>query len=293
MLIALKVLEIVAPVFLLTLAGWLWVRRGLTYDIEFITRMAMSFAVPCLLFSVLTTVDIDRQAFRAIAVASVALYAAVTLGAWFLSLALGLDRRTYLAPLSFGNTGNIGLPLCLFAFGEIGLAYAAVVFAVMAAISFTAGIWMVTGGASPRAALTQPIFAGAALGILWAAMDWPVPVAVANTLQLAGQMAIPMMLMTLGVSIAKLSVHGLGKALALTLVKVVLGVGIATAVAHWLRLDEAARGVLILQAAMPVAVTSYLLAERYEANPTAVAGLVVVSTLVAAATMPVLLAFLV
>jgi len=293
MLIALKVLEIVAPVFLLAGAGWIWTKRGLNYDIEFITRMGMTFSMPCLIFSVLTSVDIDPVAFRTMAIATFLFFAVVSIGMVLLCLALGLDRRTYLAPLTFANTGNVGLPLCMFAFGDVGLAYAIVLFAIMAVLSFTIGIWMVTGGASPRAALTQPIFLGAILGILWAAMSWPVPSFVARTLEFAGQMAIPLMLMTLGVSIAKLNVRGLGRAILLSVLKLSLGIGVGVGVSHLLGLSGTAKGVLILQSAMPVAVTAYLLAERFRADATAVAALVVVSTLVSVAVLPVVLAFVI
>ena len=287
-----QVLEVVAPVFLMAFAGWIWARKGLPYDIEFVTRMAMSFATPCLIFSVLTSVDIDPAAFERLALATLVVYGLIAAGAMLFVLVFGLDRRTYLAPLTFGNTGNVGLPLCLFAFGDIGLAYAIVVFAVMAAMAFTVGVWMVTGGSSWKAVATQPIFLGAALGILWAAMKWPIPDFLANTLALAGQMAIPLMLVTLGVAVAKLDVKGVGQAAALSAFKLVLCALVAIAVSRVLGVTGTARNVLVLQALTPVAVTAYLLAERYQTDSKAVAALVVVSTVVAVGVMPLALAFL-
>ena len=124
-------------------------------------------------------------------------------------------------------------------------------------------------------------------------MSWPVPTFLANTLQFAGQMAIPMMLMTLGVAIAKLNVRGLGRALALSLFKVALCAGAAVAVAEISGLTGVARSALIVQAVTPVAITNYLLAERYQTDPTAVAGLVVVSTLISIGVIPVVLALLI
>ncbi len=292
MLIALKVLEIIAPVIVLAGAGWVWTKRKLPYDIDFITRIGMLFSMPCLIFSVLTSVEIEPVAFQTMAIATFVLYAAVAMANLLLCVGLGLDRRTYLAPLTFANTGNTGLPLCMFAFGEVGLAYAIVLFAIMAALSFTVGIWMVTGSASPRVALTQPIFVGAVLGILWAAMSWPVPAFLARTLEFAGQMAIPLMLMTLGVSMAKLNVRGLGRALWLSVVKVLMGLALGVGIAWWLDLSGAARGVLVIQSVMPVAVTAYLLAERFNTDATAVAGLVVVSTIVSIVVLPLVLPFL-
>ena len=286
------ILEIVAPVFLLAGAGFIWQRRGYAFDLEFVTRMGMIVATPCLIFSVLSTVEIDPDAFQRIALASLAAYAAVGVGAAVLLVAARLDRRAFLAPLIFGNTGNMGLPLALFAFGDIGLGYAMVVFAVMAVLSFSIGVWLVSGEPSPNAALKQPIVYASILGAVFALMGWTVPAWLANSLSLTGQMAIPLLLITLGVSIAKLSVRDAGAMAALSLAKLVLCGGVALAAARIFALDPIAAGALVLQLITPVAVTNYMLAARYDAEPDRVAGLVVVSTLMSLAAIPATLSFL-
>ena len=116
---------------------------------------------------------------------------------------------------------------------------------------------------------------------------------VTNTLELIGQMAIPLMLITLGVAVARLTPGGIGRALWLSLVKVGICVGCALGAGLWLDLPHVALAVLVLQVATPVAVTSYLLAEKYEADADAVAGLVVISTLLSVVSIPVVLAFFV
>jgi predicted permease len=241
---------------------------------------------------VLSGIEVDPIAFRDLALAALVLYVVIGAGAWVMVRAGGLNSRTYLAPIIFGNTGNVGLPIALFAYGETGLAYAMIVFAVMAVLSFTVGIWMVTGEGSPVEAAKQPIFHGAALGILFAYQGWGVPNVVSTTLELVGQLAIPMMLITLGVAIAQLDVRDFGRALWVSLVKAALcgAAGVGTGWAFGL--DGAAFGALVLQAIMPIAVTNYLLATRYDAEPDVVAGLVVVSTLVSIAVLPVTLALL-
>jgi hypothetical protein len=288
-----QIAEIVAPVFLLTLAGWVWTRRGLGFDVEFVTRLAVNFATPFLIFSVLTNVEIDPVAFRDIALASVAAYAAVGAATTAWARIAGLDRRVYLAPLIFGNTGNMGLPLALFAFGEIGLAYAIVVFAVMAVVAFTIGVWLVAGGGSPNEALKQPIVHASVLGMAAALLDYRLPDWANNSAELAGQMAIPLMLVTLGVAIAKLTVRDVGRMVALSTTKLAIGVAAGLAALRWPGMDPVAAKVLFLQLVMPVAVTSYMLAERYRADPASVAGLVVVSTLISVLASPAVLAFLI
>jgi predicted permease len=286
------VLQIVAPVFLLAGIGFAWVKLGFEYRIQFVTQLAMSLGVPCLIFVSLMQTRIDPKALADLSLASAATYGAVTVAAWILIRAMGLNRRTYLAPVIFGNTGNLGLPLALFAFGEAGLGYAVVVFAVMAVWSFTFGIWLVAEGGSPWKVVKEPLVAATLLGALFLWQGWQTPLFLTNTLDLIGQMAIPLMLITLGVAVARLNPQGAARAVVISVLKLALCVGIAWAIGRWFQLDDVAFSVLVLQVATPVAVTSYMLAEKYGADGQAVAGLVVVSTLVGVIALPGLLAVL-
>lgn len=289
----LTVLEITAPVFLLALTGFVWVRLGFEYRLEFVTRLAMTLAVPALIFTALMQTKIDPAALSLVSVAAALAYGGVTLVFWLVCVLFGLEQRTYLAPMVFGNTGNLGLPLALFAFGEVGLGYAVVIFAVMAILAFTVGLWIVAGGGSPLRALREPVVAATLLGALFLAMGWQTPTFLTNALSLVGQMAIPLMLITLGVAVARLSPAGLGRAVWLSALKAGVCVAVALGAGLWLGLDRVALGVLVVQIATPVAVTSYMLAEKYKADADAVAGLVVVSTVMSVLTIPLMLAFFV
>ena len=284
------VLQIVAPVFLLASIGFIWVKIGLEYRIQFVTQLAMTLSLPCLIFVSLMQTRIDPAALTALSLASVMAYAVISLAFLALVRLLRLPSRTYTAPLIFGNTGNLGLPLALFAFGDIGLSYAIIVFAVMALWSYTYGIWLVAGAGSLGKVLREPLVWATVLGALFMWQGWQTPEFLTNTLSLVGQIAIPVMLITLGVAVARLSAQGLLRALGLSLIKLCLCTGIAWVVGNFFELDPIAFGVLVLQVATPVAVTSYLLAEKYGADAPAVAGLVVASTLMSVAALPLILA---
>ena len=289
--LALTVLEVVAPVFLLGALGFAWVRLGFEYRITFVTQLAMTLAVPCLIFTALMQTDIPPAALSAVSLATVAAYAGVTIAMALLVWALRLDVRTYLAPLIYGNTGNLGLPLALFAFGDEGLGFGVVIFAIMAVYSFTFGIWLVAGGGSLVKVVKEPMVAATLLGIVFLSQGWTTPVFLTNALTLIGQMAIPLMLITLGVAVARLAPGRLGRAAVLSVLKAVICVAVAWPIGQWFGLGPVAFAVLVLQLATPVAVTSYLIAEKYGADADAVAGLVVVSTLLAVLVIPVTLAF--
>ncbi len=288
--IVLTVLNITAPVFLLAAIGFVWVKLGFEYRVQFVTRLAMTLAVPCLIFVALMRTEVAPEALAALSLASLAAYAVVMIASFLLVKALGLDVPTFVAPLAFGNTGNLGLPLALFAFGAEGLGYAVVVFAVMAILSFTIGIWMVSGGGSLKRVVQEPLVAATLLGALFLWQDWQTPVFLTNALELIGQMAIPLMLITLGVAVARLETKAMGQALALSLVKVLICVAAAYGAAVLFDLEPVAAAVLIVQVATPVAVTSYLLAEKYGNDAQPVAGLVVASTLLSVVALPLILA---
>ena len=287
------VLEIVAPVFILAAIGFIWVKLGVEYRIRFVTQLSMSLGVPCLVFTALMQAEIEPAALTNLSLAAIAVYGTVTLVAALLVKVLRLETRTYLAPLIFGNTGNLGLPLALFAFGDVGLSYAVIVFAIMAIWSFTFGVWLVAGGGSPLKVLKEPMVVATLLGALFLWQGWETPRFLTNTLELIGQIAIPLMLITLGVAVARLSAAGMGRAILLSAVKLVLCAGLAWGIGGYFPMDDIAFGVLVLQVSTPVAVTSYLLAEKYGADAEAVAGLVVASTLMAVLALPVLLALLI
>lgn len=289
----LTVLEIVTPVFLLAAIGFAWVKMGFEYRVEFVTRLAMTLAMPCLIFTSLMHTQINPAALATLSLAALAAYFGVTLLSYLLVQFTGLNHRTYLAPVIFGNTGNLGLPLAMFAFGDTGLGYAVVVFAIMAVMSFTLGVWLVSGGGSPMKALKEPIVAATLLGALFMWQGWETPKPLTNALELIGQMAIPIMLITLGVAVARLHPGRIGRAVWLSLAKVVICTCFAWGIGRWLALPPVAFAVLVMQVSTPVAVTSYMLAEKYGADADAVAGLVVVSTLLSVITIPLTLAFLI
>lgn len=289
----LTVVNIVAPVGLLGLVGFLWVRLGFGYPMEFVTRLCMTLSLPPLVFTALMKTDIEPAALTALSLAAALAYGGLTLAFLGVTAVLNLDRRTFLAPLIFGNTGNVGLPLALFAFGQTGLDYAVVVFAVMILWHFTFGLWIVAGGGSPARLLREPIMGATLLGALFLWQGWQTPEWVTNSLNLMGQVAIPLMLLTLGAAVARLKAGNLSRTLWISGLRAVVCLGMALLAGRMLGLPDVALAVLILQISTPVAVTSYMMAERYGADAQSVAGLVIASTLLSVVTLPLTLAFVI
>ncbi len=286
------ILEVVLPVFLLAAVGFVWVRRNIEFDIEFVGRLALEFCVPCLVFGKLAAVSFNGEVFASIALATVAFYAICALVMAGVVAFSGMGQRDFLLPLVSANTGNIGLPLCFFAFGDQGLVYAIVLFATMVVLQFTLGLWLVSGEPSPLKALRHPLVLASVFGALFSWQGIEIPKALVNAIDLAGQPAIPLMLLALGAAIAGLPALVTRRVVGFALFKLVFCAVLAIAVGRVFNLDPLAQSVFIVQAVTPVAVTSWMLAQRYNRRHEDVAQMVLASTALVALAMPVVLYFL-
>ncbi len=292
----LEIFAIVAPVFGLAAVGYGWARSGSDYPSEFITRLIMNVAAPCLFISALDRATVQAGDLGRVVLAALSVLAAMlVLGALLIRL-LRLDLRVYLPPLLFPNNGNMGLSLCMFAFGDTGLALGLGIFMAMTVSQFSLGILIVDqspGGVRRRLLelLRQPILYAAAFAVASLLLGFKLPPWAANTLGLMGGVTIPLMLMTLGVSLAQLAIGNLPRALLVSALRLAGGFALGLAAVHLYGLEDTERGVVLLQAAMPVAVFNYLLAIRYRQSPQDTAGMVVLSTLLSFLTLPLLLRF--
>ncbi len=288
----LDLLSIIAPLFVCAGLGFGWSRGGGRYDQELVTVLIMNFGAPCLVFSQLIALEVDGALMLRIAGGALAAMFVFGLVGALVLRAARLPTHTFLGPLVFCNAGNMGLPLCLFAFGSEGLALATCFFAVMAVGHYTAGVWIWSGRLSPRELLRMPLSYAAALAVWVLVSGWPVPVWIQNTTELLGGLTIPLMLITLGVSLSSMHLGRLRRTLALSLLRLGMGFGVGVGLSALLELDGLARKVFIVECSMPVAVFNYIFAQRYGRAAEDVASLVLVSTLLAFALLPFLLAWL-
>ncbi len=284
-----ELFAIIAPLFICAGLGFFWAKRDWPFDTGMVTPLAMNIAVPCLAFSSISTLNVDPAAFGELALAIVVAFAGFMIVGTAVLKVAGLSLRTYLPSLSFPNVGNMGLPLCLFAFGDTGVALGMAWYVIASLGHFTIGIWLVSGSPSPAFLLKTPIVYALIIAFAFMLTGTVPPKWALNTTQLLGNLGIPLMLLTLGVSLARLRVVGLGRGIALSALRLLMGLAVGLAVAALFGLEGVARGVLILDCAMPVAVFNYIMAERYERGSSEVASMVVISTALSFATLPLLL----
>lgn len=285
------IFSVIAPVFICALLGFAWVKKGIPFDTPFVSRLVMEVGAPCLIFSRFMQQDIDMEAFNSMALAA---FTSMLLFGVFGGLVLfvaRLDQRTWLPSQMFPNVGNMGLPLCLLAFGEEGLALGMTYFMVNTVFGFTIGAMVTSGKISFIELLKNPTFYSVIITVtfLFAGIEpwtW-----VLNTTTLLGDFTIPLMLIAMGVSLARFRIASVKRSFLIASLRLSMGFVIGVAVATLLGLEGVARGVTIMQSAMPVAVFSYLFAVRYNRSPEEVAGTVLISTVLSFLTLPLLLWF--
>ena len=282
---------VVLPVLLVAGIGFTWARIGRRFDSVFITDLATNIGTPCLVAHSLTSLEIDPALLAEMGIAVLTAVAGfLTLGFIVLRV-MKLSINSYLPALTFPNTGNMGLPLALFAFGEQGLALAVVYFSCTVTLQFTLGISLSAGNLSLSRLVRTPTIYAVLISIILLALGIKLPAWIDNTIGVLGGITIPMMLLTLGVSLAQLKVNALGRNLLLSCVRLAGGFLIALAVAYLYDLPPRAAGVLIIQSAMPVAVFNFLFAQYYGRAHADVAAMVVISTALSFITLPLLAYF--
>jgi predicted permease len=287
-----QLFAIVAPVLIAVAVGYVMARLGKKEEPEYVTLLVTYVGTPCLVFSTLANIKLDLSAVGQIVGASALTLVFAGLVGYPLLRLTGLSVRGYLPSLMHPNTGNMGLPLCLFAFGEEGLALGIAFYVVIASNHFVTTPIVASGSLSLRRIARSPIIYAVVIASGFLVTQTSVPEWINNATRLLGGITIPLLLITLGFSLARLKVSNLQTSLFLALARLAIGLAAGHAVAGLLGLDGIARGVAILQASMPNAVFNYLFAKQYDAEPDGVAGMVVVSTLMTFVALPLLLWYL-
>jgi len=287
-----EIATIVAPVLLIALIGFVWARSGAKFDTGMITSLVMMLGTPCLVVDTFIRVKPTPAAFAEIVAAGVSLFVGYALLGFVVLKLARMPVRDYLGALMFPNMGNMGLPLSLFAFGEQGLTIAIVLFAISAIGNFTIGTSIAAGSMNPAVIARMPIIYAVGVALLITVTDLQVPQFLQNTLRLLAGLTVPLMLVALGVSLSRLKARSLPRAFFLALVRMLGGFAIGLLICWIFKLEDPTRGVVLLQSTMPAAVFNYLFAERYGRDAPGVAGVVLLSTVMSFATLPLLLWFI-
>lgn len=288
----LNVLNVVLPVLICAGIGYCLALIKAPFDNKVIGGIVSRVGYPTLIISHLSATNIAIDTFLDVmAAAALAIAGFGVLG--FAALkAMRLPVRAFLTPLMHSNVGNIGLPITLLALGDAGMAYAMGFVVVVLVSIFTIGMWIPAGEFSPRKIATSPIIYAVTLSLILMATGYSLPQPIAKSFDILGGLSIPLMLLTLGHTLATLRIKRLGLAVVLTLLHLVMAIAISSALVWAFGFTGAERGAFILCCLMPSSVATYLFIDQHmpEYGPD-VAGFILVSTLTTIVVLPVALSY--
>ena len=284
-----RIADVIIPVFLIVAIGYVYARRKAP-DMSVFNRIALDVLAPVLVYSALSSRDFHLADHVPLLIGGTVLIFGGGLLAWPLARLFGAQPRTLVPVVMFNNSGNMGLPLALLAFGPANFGAAVALFSVCNLFHFSVGARITSASARTRDLLTSPLMIGTALGFASALTDIRPPPVLLSGLKLLGDALLPMMLFALGVRLTSLTRAGLGLGLLGALARPLIGLAIGIPLAWALGIEGAARGQLLLFAALPPAVMQFMLAERYQQEPDKVAAMIMLGNALAVVFVPLALA---
>ena len=290
----------IVPIFIVAGVGFLLARR-FGASVKTLSTVAFNSLSPCLVFNQLVTAQVSGSQSLRVAAFCVLLTIAIGLVARLTSMPLRLDRMTlssFLLVAMFSNSGNYALPVVLFAFGREALSFASVYFVTSAILIYTAGILVAASGhGSVRLALARllkvPAIYAVTAAVIVLSTHATVPAAIMRPIGLLSDAAIPIMLLVLGMQLERAVVpkHPLAVAAAVVL-SLVVAPSIAFALTWFLGITGAARQAAIIEASMPAAVITTVLALEFDLDAAFSTSVVFFTTLLSPITLVLLIAYL-
>ena len=285
----LRIFSIIFPVFAIAAIGYLYGRYKRP-DMALANQLNMDLFVPALVFGALSSKSFDLGAYKALAIGG----ALVILGSGLLAAPfarwLKVDYRTFVPPMMFNNSGNMGLPLALLAFGDSALPAAIVLFIVEMALHFSLGAYILDHRTRLTRMLRIPVIVATLLGLGFSASGLVMPGPLHTVIKMLGDIAIPLLLFSLGVRLTQVSFKDWHLGLWGAVLCPLTGLAMVWVVAPWLHLPPQQRSLLIIFGALPPAVLNYIVAEQYRQEPEKVASIVMLANLGSLVAMPLALA---
>ena len=285
----LKLIDVLFPVFFVIGVGYYLGKKDPNFDTKFITTFAGNIGTPAMIFYTITTTGITLDIFIEYFIYALIMIGGFSLAGLLFLFILKKDIISELPPLILPNTGNMGVPICLFAYGTAGLGVASAIASVIILLHFTLNVLLAKKSFSFEILIKNvPIYAILA-SIAFLYFKWDVPGYIENTTFLLTYTTIFLVLMSLGIALSRLKVVSWTHASILGAVRVIIGPIIGFGLIKFLNLNGFFAGVLLIQSAMPSAVLTYLVGSMYSERKVVdnIASVIVSSTLMSFITIPI------
>ncbi len=291
--IYLKLFEVLFPVFFMVGIGYFIGKKNPKLDTSFITNFAANIGSPAMVFYAITTTGVTFSMFiEYFWYSLIAIFAFALVGVLFL-IFLKKDVIRELPPFVLPNVGNMGLPICLFAYGNLGLGIAATISSLVIFFHFTVNVFLASKKFNFKLLLQSPPVYAIIISIIFIYFEIETPLFLVNTTMITAYTAIFLILMSLGIALTRLKVFSFKSAFISSLCRVFIGPLIGLAIIKTFNLSGFAAGVFLIQCAMPSAVLTYLIGSMYSPKKIvdSIASMIVVSTLMSFITLPIVVFF--
>jgi len=288
--IYIKLFEILFPVFFVVAVGYYIGKKNPKINTDFITDLSAKIGAPAIVFYAITTTGISFDIFLSYFWYSLLAIIGFSIVGLIFLFFLKKDLIRELPPFILPNTGNMGLPICLFAYGSQGLGVAATISSLVILFHFTLGVFLADKKFNFEVIIKSPSFYAIIVSVFFLYFKINPPSFLVNTTMLITYATIFLILMSLGIALTRLKVFSFNSALVSSIARIVIGPIIAFIIIKYFNLSGFAAGVLLIQSAMPSAVLTYLVGSIYSPKKIvdSIASMIVVSTLLSFITIPII-----
>ena len=289
----LKLIDVIVPVFFVIGVGYYLGKKNPEISTDFITTFAGNVGTPAMIFYTITTTGVTLSVFTEYFIYALIIIGGFSLVGILFLLLLKKDFISELPPLILPNTGNMGIPICLFAYGELGMGIAAAISSLVVLLHFTLNIFLAKKKFDFKVIIKSPAFYAILITVFILYFQIETPKFVINTVMLLAYTMIVLILMSLGIGLTQMKIFSFKSSIITSIGRVIVGPVIGFIIIKIFNLNGFAAGVLLIQSSMPSAILCYLVASMYSPKVIVdnISSMIVVSTLMSLVTVPITVFF--
>ena len=289
----LKLFEVIFPVFFIVGIGYFIGKKHPNLDTSFITNYSANFGTPSLVIFALTSTGISFAFFAEYFIYSLIMLTSFGIVGLVFLILMKKDYVRELPPFILPNTGNMGIPICLFAYGQLGMGVAAAISSLVVTLHFTLNIFLAKKQFDFKVIIKSPAFYAILITVFILYFQIETPKFVINTVMLLAYTMIVLILMSLGIGLTQMKIFSFKSSIITSIGRVIIGPIIGLIIIKIFNLNGFAAGVLLIQSSMPSAILCYLVASMYSPKVIVdnISSMIVVSTLMSLVTVPITVFF--
>ena len=284
-----QLFPIIVPTVLIVFLGYIWNRIGNNVEQSEITNIITWVGAPCLIFNTLIKLKSSIYVVQDIIIAAILMISIMFICSYVILKLIKFPIRALVNPMTFSNSGNLGMTISLFAFGSLGLELAVIYFMITSLLHFTVGQSIWSGKWSLKTLLKTPVLLAVISGLFINFSDIELPKTLTNTTSILAGITIPLLLFTMGISINKIQFKIEPKIIILIIIRIIIASSLAYTICIMLDINGIAKNIILLQGVLPAPIFTYLFASKFNVNPHIVANYLMASTFISLFTITIFL----